>query len=448
MWLWRAAFGDSLVALRILPGLAGAATVFATGFIARELGGGRSAQLLAALAVWLAPFYLAIAHFYSMNAFDVLFWCALFWLAARILLRDERRLWLWFGAIAGLGLENKYSVAFLAFGLVVGLLATGARRQLATREIWIGGAIAVLLFAPHVAWEAANGAPSLEFMHNAATLKNARVTPLGFVGGQLVLLNPLYAPLWVLGLAELLFGRRLARVRALGIAYLALLALFIAQQAKVYYLGPFYPLPFAAGAVGVTDFFARRGWRRASALLALAVAAAGALALPVATPVLSPEGQIAYAAAIRASEPKMERNDTSRLPQMFAFMLGWPELAREVARVYDSLSPEERAPAAILGRDYAEAGAIDYYGRALGLPPAISPHNSYWLWGPGRWDGRVLIITGAIPAEWAALFESVEQRGHSVCALCEPAEADLPILVARGLRIPVSEVWARIKHFE
>jgi len=383
-----------------------------------------------------------------MNAFDVLFWSALLWLAVRILWRDERRLWLWFGALAGLGLENKYSVAFLAFGLVVGLLATGARRQLLSREIWIGGALAGLLFAPHLAWEAANGAPTLEFMHNAATLKNAPVTPLGFLGGQLLLLNPLYAPIWVLGLAELLFAQRLARVRALGVAYLALLVLMIAQQAKVYYLGPVYPLLFAAGAVGVTGFFAERGWRRASALLGLAIAAAGVLVLPVATPVLSPEGLIAYGRALGVSEPKMERHDSSPLPQIFAFMLGWPELAREVARVYASLPPEERARAAILGRNYAEAGAIDYYGPALGLPRAISPHNSYWSWGPGSWDGQVLIVTGAIPPERAALFESVEVRGRTSCALCEPFEADLPVLVARGLRIPVSQAWAELKHFE
>jgi hypothetical protein len=129
-------------------------------------------------------------------------------------------------------------------------------------------------------------------------------------------------------------------------------------------------------------------------------------------------------------------------------MFGWPELAGEVARVWESLPPEERARAAILGRDYAEAGAIDYYGRALGLPRAISPHNSYWTWGPGRWDGGVLIVTGALPPERAALFESVELRGRSRCALCEPGETDLPILVARGLRIPVSEAWQRIKLFE
>src|SRR5262245_55190787 len=156
LWAWRAVFSDSLESLRVLPGIAGAASVFMTGLIARELGGGRAAQVVAVLAAFFAPFLLAVSHFYSMNGFDVLFWVVLMWLAVRILLRDERRLWLWFGVIAGLGLENKYSVGFLGAGLVVGLALTPARSHLRSPWLWAGGAAAALLFAPHLAWEAAN----------------------------------------------------------------------------------------------------------------------------------------------------------------------------------------------------------------------------------------------------------------------------------------------------
>jgi dolichyl-phosphate-mannose-protein mannosyltransferase len=447
--LWCAAFGDSLVSIRIVPALAGAASVFVTGLIARELGGGRAAQVLAALAAFFAPFLLAVSHFYSLNALDVLFWAVLLWLAVRILERDQPRLWLAFGALAGLGLENKYSVAFLGFGLVVGLVATRARKHLLSRYLWAGGALAALLFAPHLVWEARNGAPTLEFMRNASELKNYPVSPREFLGGQLLLMHPLFAPLWLAGLGALLLAARFARVRALGVAYLALLALMIEQKAKVYYLGPVYPVLFAAGAVAVTELAARRRVLRAlPVVIGVLLVAAGGAIVPLAIPTLSPERYLAYSAALGVEEPRMERGAQARMPQVMGFYFGWPELAEEVARVYRSLSPEDRAHVAIFGRNYAEAGAIDYYGRALGLPRAISAHNSYWTWGPGVWDGTVLIVIGAVRDDVRARFDSFEERGRRLCEYCRADEDDLPIYVARGLHEPVSEAWTRIRHYE
>jgi 4-amino-4-deoxy-L-arabinose transferase-like glycosyltransferase len=444
---WRFAFGDGLFALRFLPGVAGAATVFLTGLVARELGGGRGAQVIAALAAFFAPFFLAVSHFYSMNAFDLVAWSALWWLAVRILERDEPRLWLWFGVVAGLGLQNKYSVGFLGFGLVLGLALTAQRRQLRSPWLWVGGAVAGLLFAPHLVWQIAHSWPSLEFMRNASELKNQPLSPLEFLGGQVVLLHPLLAPLWALGLLALLFGRSFARVRALGLAYVAIFALMLFTKAKVYYLAPAYPLLFAAGAVALDAFFARRAWRNAPAVAGAAVVVAGLALVPMTIPVLPPDTFIAYSDAIGVSAPKMERGARSELPQVYADMFGWRELTDEVARVFRALPEHERARAVIVGGNYGEAGAIDHFGPALGLPRAISPHNSYWLWGPGDWDGRVAVVIGEIPPEIAAEFGSIEKLGHRSCARCVPFERELSIHVARDLRIPVSELWARLKRF-
>ena len=447
LWLWRTLFGDGLFALRFLPAVAGALTVFATGLIARELGGGRGAIVLAALAAFFAPFFLAVSHFYSMNAFDLLFWTLLLLIATEILVREEPRRWLTFGALAGLGLQNKYSVAFLGFGLVVGLALTPQRRQLRSPWLWAGGALALLLFAPHLAWEAANGAPSLAFIRNAAELKNEPVSPGAFMAGQLLLLHPLYAPLWIGGLGALLFSRQFARVRALGSAYLAILALMILQQAKVYYLAPVYPLLFAAGCVALDAAFARRDWPRAPVIAGVAIVVAGLALVPMAIPVLPPATFIAYSDALRVGAPKMERGARAELPQVYADMFGWRELAEEVARVRAALPEADRERLAIFGRNYGEAGAIDYFGPELGLPPAISPHNSYWVWGPRDWDGRVAIVIGDVRPESVGLFGSLEKLGHRSCALCMPYEAELPIYVARDLQIPVSELWARVKLF-
>jgi hypothetical protein len=444
---WRLLFGDGLFALRFLPGVAGAATVFVTGLVARELGGGRAAQVLAALCAFFAPFFLAVSHFYSMNAFDLLAWAALWWLAARILVRDEPRLWLIFGLVAGLGLENKYSVGFLGFGLVLGLALTAQRKAFRSPWLWAGGALAALLFAPHLAWQVAHGFPSLEFMRNATALKNEPIGPLEFLGGQVVLLHPLLAPIWLFGLYALLFGRGFARVRALGLAYLAVLALMLLTHAKVSYLAPAYPLLFAAGAVALDAFFARRAWRNAPVVAGVAISVAGVALVPLTIPVLPPETFIAYSNAIGVSAPKMERGARAELPQVYADMFGWRELADEVARVWNALPEHERARAVIVGRNYGEAGAIGYFGRAHGLPRAISPHNSYWMWGPGDWDGRLAVVIGEIPPEIAAEFGSIEKLGHRSCALCVPFESELPIHVARDLRIPVSVLWARLKRF-
>jgi hypothetical protein len=447
LWLSRAILGDSLPALRFLPALAGAATVFTTGIIARELGGRRSAQMLAALAAFMAPLYLAFNHFFSMNAFDLLFWVLLAYLAVRMLARDEPRLWLAFGAIAGLGLENKYSVAFLAFGLVVGLLATPQRRLLASRWLWLGGALALLLFLPHLFWQLREGWPTLEFMANAQAEKTLPLTPLEFGLQQVVLVHPLNLPLWLGGLAALLVAPALARFRALGWAYLAIFALLAIQQTKAYYLVPFYPLLLATGSVEFEAFCTRRRWAWGIPAAAAVLVAGGVATLPMALPVLPVETYVAVSASLPFGEPPSERHERGPLPQFFADMHGWEELVETVARVQRGLPPGERARVRVLTRNYGEAGAIDFLGRSRGLPPAISGHNSYFLWGPGDSSGDVLIVLGRSPEELAEWFEEVERVDTVRCTWCMPYQDGVPVYVVRKLVVPVEEAWQRLKRF-
>lgn len=448
LWVVRRTLGDSLLAIRCLAALAGAASVFTAGLIARELGGRRGAQVLAALAVFFAPVFLAMSHFFSMNAFDLLFWTVLELIAVRILLRDQPRLWVVFGVVAGLGLQNKYSVGFLVFGLLVGLLLTAQRRQLTSAWLWLGGGLAALIFLPHVWWEAQTGWPSLEFMARASAEKNLPVSPLAFFLQQILILNPILMPVWLAGLLALLLAPEMARVRALGWAYVAVFILFVTQRAKVYYLAPIYPLLFAAGAVTLDRLFVRRGWRWALPAVTAVSIAVGLIGVPAAVPVLPVETFIAYQRALGLEEPQMERGQRGALPQVFADMHGWVELVDTVARVYGQLPPAQRARAVVLVTNYGEAGAIDFLGKPRGLPRAISGHNNYWLWGPGdlRRDDTVIAV-GVSREALLDAFEQVERVDTVRCRYCMPFENDLPVHVARGLKAPAAELWQRLKQF-
>jgi 4-amino-4-deoxy-L-arabinose transferase-like glycosyltransferase len=389
--LATALFGESLVGLRTLPALAAGGLVALTGWLARRLGGGTFAIALSGLAVALAPLNLAFGHLLTMNAFEPLFWMGCAALLVELVRTDERRLWLAVGALVGLGVLNKHSMAFFAGCLALGLLLTPQRRLLASRWLGFGALLAMALVLPHVLWQLQNGWPMLELLRNGQLYKNAPFALGEFLSGQVLLLHPLFVPLWLGGLGALLFSRASRPYRALGLGYMLLLGLYIPLKAKAYYLGPVYPMLFAAGAV-VLERAVRRALPRAVVLAA--VAAGGAVLMPMVLPVLPVERFIAYQRLLGLEPPRTERHRMGVLPQHFADQHGWRELVAAVAQVYQRLPPEEQARTVIFARNYGEAGAIDWLGRAYGLPPARSGHNHYFLWGPGEVEPEVLIIIG------------------------------------------------------
>jgi hypothetical protein len=444
-WVVHQLAGDSHLALRVVAAVAAAATVFVAARIAKELGGGPFARFFTGLAAALLPVSLSLGSIYSMNVFDLLFWAALFWILARVLAGGDERLWLAFGTVAGLGLLNKISVLFLGFGLVVGLLLARRWDVFRSRWFWIGGGLAGLIFLPHLVWQQLNGWPTLEFMANARRYKMAPLSPAGFLGETL--LQTAVAPwLWILGLGWLLLARAAARTRPLGWAFLTVLAVLVLTGGKPYYLAAAYSAPLAAGAVALEGFTTSRvRWLRPVLVVLLVVG--GLAASPFGRPVLSVDDYVRYAAALGIGPSTDERHELGRLPQHYADMHGWREMAETVAGVVGSLPEHDREMACIFGQNYGEAGAMGYFGPPLGLPPALSAHNSYWLWGPGRCTGEVLIVIGDDRERLEELFESVEPGVTFTCRDCMPYENDLPIWVARGLRMPIPELWTEIKGF-
>lgn len=452
LWLSRSVLGDSLVAVRLIPALAGAATVLLTGLIARELGGGRLAQALAMSAALVAPIYLGVQHFYSMNALDLVVWPLAAWLLLRVLREPKLGRWAALGLVLGLGLQNKISVLWLGAGLLVGFLASRERRHLATRGPWLAGVLAALIFLPYVLWQIPNDWPTLEFMANATGQKMAFKAPFDFFTEQILVMGPLSFPLWIGGLGLLLFRKGENDGRILGWTWLAVFILLAASgTSRASYLAPANTWLLAAGGVLWEGVFRRLGERAGTIVGACAttlVLMAGVLLMPMAIPVLPVERYVEYAAQLGIAPSTDEKQELAKLPQFYADMHGWQSIVDRVADIVDALPVEDRRRVAIFTGNYGEAGAIDRLGRDRGLPRAISGHNNYWLWGPGGATGEVVVVFGGEREPLLKVYEDVELGGRTNCDYCMPYENDVPLWIARGRKPPFEDAWLRIKHYD
>lgn len=449
LWAARAVLGDSLSALRLVPALLGAGTVALVGVMARTLGGGLWAMALAMTSALVVPSYLALDHFYSMNAFDIFFWALAALVVMRLAEAESLGRWSVLGLVLGLGLLNKISALWLGAGLFVGLVLSPLRRSLATRGPWLAGLIAAVVFSPYVIWEIQNGWPTREFIRNATQDKMVAVAPLDFLRGQIDDMLPFTLPLWLAGLIWLLLAPAARRFRVLGWTYVTVFVILAASgSSRSGYLAPAYTWLFAAGGVALETLLAKRtlAWLRPAYLGVLLVT--GAFIAPLALPLLPIDTYIRYAQALGEAPSTAEKKELGQLGQFYADMHGWDSIVNTLAGVYRSLPPEDAARARILAPDYGVAGAVDLLGRKQGLPRAISGHNNYWLWGPGDWDGRVLIVMGGSEEKLRAQFETVERAATTNCGLCMPYENNRPVFVCRGLRMPVAARWPQVKHYD
>jgi hypothetical protein len=445
-WVARHLFGESLLGLRFLPALAGAATVWLTGKLAREMGGGAFAQAMAALAVVAAPIYLLLHHLLTMNAFEPLIWVACAWCIVRAINQGEPRYWLFFGILVGVGMENKYTTGFFAVAVFVAVLFTPQRRFLSNSWIWIGALCSFLIFLPNLIWQIRHDFPFLELMHNIRSSHRDVVRgPIAFVADQAQLMNPVLFPLWVGGLGWLWLSRHGGRFRLLGWVYALLLVAFIVLKGKNYYLSAAYPMLFAAGAIGFENITrSQMRWSRI-AYVAVVLVGAGVLA-PLSAPILWPRRYVRYQKALGFEPPKAENQPTGPLPQHFADEFGWEQMTREVARIYHELPPEERAATAIFANSYGQAGAIDFFGKKYGLPKAISTHQNYWLWGPRDYTGESVIVLGSDGAGDREHFASVEVVGRTHHPYSRRDE-HYEIFLCRDLNTTLQELWPRAKKW-
>jgi 4-amino-4-deoxy-L-arabinose transferase-like glycosyltransferase len=412
--------GDSLTVLRLPSALAAGGVVLLTGVLARDLGSDRRGQLVAAAAMAVSPVLAGVGHLLSTSTFDVLAWTALTVLFVRGV-GAGGRWWVGFGLVAGAALLNKTLPAFLLAGLAAGVLLVGPRRILRDPWLWAGAVLALLLWLPNLWWQARHGWPQLELSRSiAAGSSGSSVDRWLFLPYQLLLVSPLLAPLWLRGLVRLLRDPAMRAARPAAVAYLVLTGVFVVTGGKPYYLAGLYPILLAAGAQVRT---------RVAGALAVTAVVSAVLVLPV-----LPVGLL-------------HRTPIVALNYDTGETIGWPRFAQTLAAAYDALPAEVRARTVVLTGNYGEAGAVDRYGQALGLPPAYSGHNGYGLWGPPPADRTAVLAVGVPEAQLRELFGTVRRVGRIDDGVrVDNDEQGRPVWFADGLRVPWSQAWPQLRH--
>ncbi len=437
---------DNLVVIHIIPALAAAALVFTTALMARALGGGRFAQTLAALGSATSVVFLATGSLFSMDILDALWWTLGAYVLMLLIRRDDPRLWLVFGLIAGLGLTTKLTMLFFGFAVFTGALLTPRRRDFRTPWPWLGGLIAFVFLLPYLLWNAANGWPTVQFWGHYGGLTGGG--PIGFLANQILAVNPLNIPLVIAGLVFYFRGAAGKPWRMLGWAYVILYVFLTFINAKSYFLAPAYPMLFAAGGVRLSWAFERPRWRWARLGYPAAIALVALALAPLAMPILPPATFVADYGWLTGAGNSAAGQGQAALPQYFGDRFGWDTLTADVTHAYDSLPAAERAQACVFTANYGEASALTLLAAPGSLPPVISGHNTYWLWGPGSCSGAVIIAVGIPQADLAQSYASVTPAGANQCVYCQPEEKGAPISICLHPRLTIPALWPRVRHYD
>jgi Dolichyl-phosphate-mannose-protein mannosyltransferase len=423
---------NSVVLLRLPAAFASAALVVLTGLIAREFGAQRRAQVLAAAAVAVAPLVIGTGHLLSTTTFDLPVWALVTWLVVRILRTGNQRLWLAVGLASGIGLLDSDLVAFLVFAIVAGLAVAGPRQPFRSPWPYIGGVIALAMWAPYLAWQARYGWPELAISRSIANGGSGTSAPRWeLLPVQIALLGAALSPIWITGLVRLLPGRELRWCRGFGVAYVVLASVFIATGGKPYYLGGMFAVLVGAGAQPATDWL-RRGRPAVRVGLLAAAFALTLTALPVTLPIV----------------PAADLHDTPIVAANYdaGETLAWPVYVRQIAAVYRALPAAERSAAIVLGSNYGESGAVDHYGPADGLPHAYGVQNAYWYWGPPPPSAAVAVAVGFDRGQLTRVCGTLRLAAHLDNHLgVRDDEQGAPVWVCADRRRPWTATWLSLR---
>ena len=443
--LFTAILGTDIWAVRIPGILAGTASVVLYGLVAAKLGANRNAQIFTCLFAGFSPANAVVSHLYSMNGIDITLWAGAALLYLHSADPQKRKLWLWLGLICGLAMLNKLSGFWLVAGIGFTTLLSPRREELKTIYPWLAAAIAVIVFAPHFVWQHERNWITQEFVRNAAEFKMVPQPPWIILGVQVVVTNPVLALLWIIGAYYALFKKPEWRPYAITY-FLVITMLLISMRSRENYPAPSYIFVVPLGAMVIADWVHQSKTRLYTSI---------AIFIPVtvfctslALPLLPPSQVEEIADKSQVDVPATERGKKSPL-QGHADMFGWPQMASTTYQIWHSLPEEERARTPIFGMNYGESAACWFFNQDQNpAPKVIGRHNEYWLWGPGDWDGKSLLVVGELTPEILNSFESSIEVANLNSPYAVPEEAHAPITILRGLKKPVPEFWAEIRHIQ
>ncbi len=421
----------SLLALRAPAILASGLTTLVTGLLARELGGGRRAQIVAACCWGAGAVCLVTGHFLTTTTYDVCATAVASLFIARVLRTGDLRLWVPAGAVVGLGLLNKSLVGVVIGAVLLALLALGPRDVFRSRWFALGVALAVLGSLPYGLWQIAHGVPQQQLASSIAG-SGDQGGRAGFIPFQFILIGPLLAPVWIAGLWSLLRRPRNPAARCFAVAFLALFPIFIASGGKAYYTAGLFPVLLAAGAVRIETAWTGR---LRTALLAGAIGLTAAISAVIGLAILPAKDL--QGSVVMALNP-----DTGE-------MVGWPRFIASVNSVYRSLGPAERRHAVIFTNNYGEAGAVAHFGPSHGLPYPYSGHNGWALWGPPPDSKRPAVLVGIDPFTARRYFRGCRLRRRVNNGIrLENDEQGEPIWSCIGERGSWSSIWDSLRHYD
>lgn len=450
LWIVRGMLGDSLLAIRLLPALAGGLSVLLVGNIARRLGANSLGQLLAGGAIVIGSVYQIMFSYYSMNAISILLWAVGFSILVKLEQKSSSRWWLALGIVVGLGLLNKHTFILFPIALSVGLLLTHARHHLKNRWLWLGSLIALLIVAPNLIWQMTHGWPSIEFYRNAEIYKNVATPPLQILLYQIFATNPGTLAVWIIGLVFLLMRRQGKPMRHLGWMYIVLLLLMmISGSSRPDRIAGAYIILFAAGGAFIPVLCHRRrfGWIKSAIPSAYVIL--GLALVPLGLPLLPVDLTATYAARAGVV-PQIEQSEGEKpqLPLWLGYRIGWEQFVDDIEAAADEIDPKERGRAFILVPTYGQAGAIELLGRGRHLPPVYATQNSYFHWGIPPDSDDVAIITGFSEENIRRIYADAEVVRVYRCDHCIGWRDNEPIWIARTPKVKMSLIWPLLKHYE
>ncbi len=450
LWLITTLFGNSLFVIHLLPALFSGAAVVVVGLMVKELGGGRLAMGLAALAAAFVPVWMAVGSLYTYDFLDQFIIMLLFYFLIKLIKSENNKLWLAIGAIAGIGLMTKPSMIFFIAGLALAVLVTKHRKMYATRWPWMGAGIALIIILPALIWQMGNGFPIVEYWGAYSAGKAVHASAVEFVLMQVVGMNVFLLPLWLMGLYYVLFDKEGKKYRLLGVTFAILFFVFLVTGAKMYMLIPAYAMLLAGGAIFVERFASKIIKKMLIAVYACLIMITGVIQAPNFMPILPVDSLVQYYDTIGGlfgtKSIRLDNNTQVELPQYFYDRLEWDVLVDDVTEVYNSLSGEERADTAIVTQNYGWAGAIDLFGADKGLPKATCGQLNYYFFSMEHIGRKTWITIGESQEEMQKVFDSVTAAKISRTVYRKPGET--LILICRGPKFTVDEALQAIKKFE